>query len=223
VQSLAYRIDLNFAPFFINETAAGLEERSPLPRPKLDDWSDQEIVSIRNALHRLTALRVANAEDAEDLVQDTFLTMAMKYPEIKLEKGLLIWSMGILRKKVGNYYRKAQRNTAVNDERGSALESAQSDPSATSPEIKLRQEELSILIYRVLATLPESHRQALELLLAGMRANEIVELLSPERYQNTINWLHRGRRKLARELARYGYGPKAKSEDRRPWRNRSGF
>jgi RNA polymerase sigma factor (sigma-70 family) len=166
VQRLAYRNDSDFAPFFINETA-GLEERSPLCKPKLGDWSDQEITSIRNVLHRLTALRVMNAEDAEDLVQDTFLTMAMKCPEIELEKGLLIWSMGILRKKVGNYYRKAQRNTAVNNERGSALESVPSDPSATSPEIKLRREELCALIYRVLATLPESHRQALELLLAG--------------------------------------------------------
>ena len=108
MQSLAYRIDSDLTPFFINETA-GLEERSPLCKPKLGDWSDQEIASIRNVLHRLTALRVMNAEDAEDLVQDTFLTMAMKCPEIELEKGLLIWSMGILRKKVGNYYRKAQR------------------------------------------------------------------------------------------------------------------
>jgi RNA polymerase sigma factor (sigma-70 family) len=220
MQSLAYRIDSDFAPFFIHETA-GLKERSPLCRPKLGDWSDQEIASIRNVLHRLTALRVTNAEDAEDLVQDTLLTMAMKCPEIELEKGLLIWSMGILRKKVGNYYRKAQRNAAINDNRSSALEYAPSNPSATSPEIKLRQEELCVLIYRVLATLPESHRQALELLLAGMQANEIVELLSPDHYQNAINWLYRGRRKLARELARYGYGPEAKPASRRPWRNKS--
>jgi RNA polymerase sigma factor (sigma-70 family) len=218
VQNLAYRIDSDFAPFFIHETA-GLEERSPLCRPKLGDWSDQEIASIRNVLHRLTALRVNNAEDAEDLVQDTFLTMTMKCPEIELEKGLLIWSMGILRKKVGNYYRKAQRSAAAN-EGSSALESAQSDPSATSPEIRLRQEELSELIYRVLATLPKSHRQALELLLAGMQANQIVALLSPARYQTAINWLYRGRKKLARELARYGYGPEAKPAIRQSRRDR---
>ena len=217
--SIAYRIDSDFAPFFVNEPA-GLEERTPLCRPKLGDWSDQEITSIRNVLHRLTALRVMNAEDAEDLVQDTFLTMAMKCPEIELEKGLLIWSMGILRKKVGNYYRRAQRNTPVNSDSASAVEFIPGDPSASSPEIKLHHEELSVLIYRVLATLPESHRQALELLLAGMRANEIVELLSPERYQNAINWLHRGRKKLARELARYGYGPQAKTAGRRSRRNR---
>jgi RNA polymerase sigma factor (sigma-70 family) len=221
MQSLAYRIDSDFAPFFIRESA-GLEEHSPLGKPKLGDWSDQELASIRNVLHRLTALRVANAEDAEDLVQDTFLTMAMKCPEVELEKGLMIWSMGILRKKVGNYYRKTQRYAAAS-QGSSPLEFAQGDPSVTSPEIRLQQRELNTLIYEVLATLPENHRQALELLLAGMRANEIVELLSPECYQNAINWLYRGKKKLARELARYGYGPEAKPSIRRSSRTRPRF
>jgi hypothetical protein len=34
--------------------------------------------------------------------------------------------------------------------------------------------------------------------------------LHPERYQNVINRLHRGRKALAKELAKYGYGPCAK-------------
>jgi len=222
VPSLAYRIDSDFAPLFINETA-GLRERSPLCRPRLGDWSDQEIASVRKVLQKLTALRVTNVDDAEDLVQDTFLTMALKCPEIELEKGLLIWSMGILRKKVGNYYRRERRHAASHPHRVSSLETIPDDPSATSPEISLRREELSALIYRVLATLPEGHRQALELLLAGRQANEIVALLSPEHYQSAINWLYRGRRKLARELARCGYGPELKSSGRRPRRRKSGW
>ena len=50
----------------------------------------------------------------------------------------------------------------------------------------------------------------MELLLAGLEPGEIVKRLHPERYQNVINRLHRGRKKLAKELAKYGYGPHAK-------------
>jgi hypothetical protein len=49
----------------------------------------------------------------------------------------------------------------------------------------------------------------MELLLAGLEPGEIVRHLHPERYQNVINRLHRGRKKLAKELAKYGYGPHA--------------
>ena len=71
MQSFAYRIDSDFAPLFVNDSA-GRKERSPLCPPNLHDWSDGEIDAVRNVLHRLTALRVANTEDAEDLVRTHF-------------------------------------------------------------------------------------------------------------------------------------------------------
>ena len=45
------------------------------------------------------------------------------------------------------------------------------------------------------------------MLISGLDPGEIVDRLDPERYQNVINRLHRGRRRLAAELARYGLGP----------------
>ena len=50
---------------------------------------------------------------------------------------------------------------------------------------------------------------AMPVLIAGFGIREIVERLHPARYQNVINRLHRGRKRLAKELAKYGYGPEA--------------
>ena len=52
-------------------------------------------------------------------------------------------------------------------------------------------------------------------MIAGLNAREITEELHPVRYQNVINRLHRGRKKLAEALAKYGYGPEAASSLRK--------
>ncbi len=173
------------------------------------EWTDDEIAAIRVVLQKLTAVRILNSNDAEDLVQDTLLTMLTRYPERGLEKGLLIWSMGILRKKVGNYYRKAQRYASLSEQENCIGQRIQQSMFATSPEVKVLHEELQEIVEETLAHLPPSQRQAMELLIAGLDSGEIVKQLYPERYQNVINRLYRGRKRLAKELAKYGYGPNA--------------
>jgi RNA polymerase sigma factor (sigma-70 family) len=175
------------------------------------EWAEEEIAAIRIVLQRLTAARVTNSNDAEDLVQDTLLTMIMKNPGSELEKGLLVWSMGILRKKVGNYYRKAQRYASLNPQKTCTRECVQQSMLTFSPEVKVFHEELQRIIDEILAQLPVPQRQAMELLIAGHDPAEIVKQLYPERYQNVINRLYRGRQRLAKELAKYGYGPMAKA------------
>jgi RNA polymerase sigma factor (sigma-70 family) len=175
------------------------------------EWVEEEIAAIRVVLQRLTAARVMNSNDAEDLVQDTLLTMIMKHPGSELEKGLLVWSMGILRKKVGNYYRRAQRYAALNPQKICARECVQQSMLTFSPEVKVFHEELQRIIDETLAQLPAPQRQAMELLIAGHDPGEIVKELYPERYQNVINRLYRGRQRLAKELAKHGYGPMAKA------------
>ena len=137
--------------------------------------------------------------------------MITKYPENELEKGLLIWSMGILRKKVGNYYRKAQRFSSFSEQESGTQKAIRELGTAGSPEAKFFHEELQKIIRQTLAHFPSSQRQAIELLLAGHNSGEIVRHLQPERYQNVINHIFRGRQKLAKELAKYGYGPNAKA------------
>ncbi len=197
-------LPIGFESLFVSEGSLSREYES---RPRQFEWTDDEIAAIRVVLQKLTAIRIINSNDAEDLVQDTLLTMITKYPENGLEKGLLIWSMGILRKKVGNYYRKAQRYASL-AEQETGIQQSMLD---SSPEVRMRQKELQGIVDGVLAQLPPPQRKAMELLIAGLDSGEIVRQLHPERYQNVINRLYRGRKKLASELAKYGYGPNARS------------
>jgi RNA polymerase sigma factor (sigma-70 family) len=196
---------IKYESFFVSENSDG---RAYGLRQDRFDWTDEEITAIRVVLRKLTAARIMNSNDAEDLVQDTLLTMVAKYPERGLEKGLLVWGMGILRKKVGNYYRKAQRYASFGEQENSAGQTPQQSTHA-SPEVELFHEELQSIVDETLAQLPSTQRQAMELLIAGLGAGEIVKRLHPERYQNVINRLYRGRKRLAKELAKYGYGPGA--------------
>ena len=184
-------------------------------------WTEDEIAAIRTVLQRLTAVRIMNPNDAEDLVQDTLLTMIMKHPGKKLQKGNLVWGMGILRKKVGNYYRRAQRNASLGAKEAYNGQWIQKSPGSCSPETNVFHEELQNIINQTLPQLPSSQRKAMELLLTGLEPGEIVRRLYPERYQNVINRLHRGRKRLAKELAKYGYGPHARQGMRRMKRCRA--
>jgi RNA polymerase sigma factor (sigma-70 family) len=175
------------------------------------EWSEEEIKTIRIVLQKLSTLRIMNSNDVEDVVQDTLLTMVIKRPQISLKKGPLIWGMGILRNKVGNYYRKNQRGSTIENMKASLQEQIPADSLASSPEGTIAHAELQKIVNDVMSQLPEPQRQVMELFIAGFDPREIVSRLSPERYQNVINRLHRGRKKLAQELAKYGYGPTLKS------------
>lgn len=193
--------------FFHLYPALAVRESSPRTvrtGPSLNDWSDDELKKIRCVLQKITALRVCNPDDAEDLVQETLLTMTEKCPEVEIRKGLLIWGMGILRYKIGNYYGQVRRYEEAGGEVRIRNCRSRADPSPT-PEALLRYAELSRLIDAFLKTLSAGERNALVLFLRGYTTSEIVRALRPEHYQNVVNRLFRGRRKIARELERRGY------------------
>ena len=191
---------------------AFVSEKSSLKEYGFDQeqpaWTDDEITAIRTALKKLTAIRIFDSNDAEDLVQETLLTMISKQPAKVLEKGPLVWSLGILRKKVGNYYRKLQRYTPI----GGEDVHAQKLRITTTPESGIFHDELNRIVEEVLSQFPDPQRRALELMVAGFDAGEIVKELHPESYQNVINRLYRGRKKLVQELAKYGYKPGTAAE-----------
>lgn len=200
----AYSCVYDYGVLPLRETAS---DNGCETQPRLNDWSDEQLAQIRLVLQRLTALRIQNSEDVEDLVQETMLTMALKCPQGELKKGLLVWSMGILRRKIGNYYRKAHRYASLNEQDASSASAVRQGLEPQSPEARVQYRELRMLVDKIIAGLTQPERQAIRMLLAGMAPSRIVEELHPERYQNVINWLYRGRHKLQRELARYGYGP----------------
>jgi len=182
-------------------------------------WTEEELNCIRLVLRKLTALRVENPHDAEDLVQETLLTMVRRAPDIDIEKGLLIWSLGILRRKIGNYYRRVRRLNELMEFRTISWDKCRYPDVIPSPESSLHFRELYDVVEEALFQLPPLERQAMDLYLTGMQTREIAAMLSPERYQNVANRLYRGRRKLAKELARQGFRGAATGK-RRPLRFR---
>jgi RNA polymerase sigma factor (sigma-70 family) len=192
-----------YEPFFV-------AEKSPLKKfdkPGRLEWGEDEISAIRVVLQKLAVLRIFNADDVEDLVQDTLLTLVAKPPASELEKGLLVWSLGIMRNKVGNYYRKSNRYKSLDEFITGDMQWTHQSMFFPSPEANASDTELRAIVREKVAELPASQREVMELLISGLESGEIVSQLHPERYQNVINRLYRGRKKLAKELARYGYGP----------------
>ncbi len=202
MHTIAYSLNCEFPLSRVHETVRlGYYQE----KAEFTSLSEEDLERIRSILRRLSIMRVDNPEDAEDLVQETLLTMIRKAPEIDLEKGVLVWAMGILRKKVGNYYRRAQRFTSLDDQKTPSKDAGRYSSSVPSPESSLRHAELCTVIDGILLKLSPCERTAIDLYLAGRQTCEIASLLYPERYQNIVNRLHRGRRKLAKELARQGY------------------
>jgi RNA polymerase sigma factor (sigma-70 family) len=181
------------------------EGRPPQATTLPSNGEQEDLIRLRRRLYRLSTLRVVNSEDAEDLVQETLLTFSARRPEVALRKGALPWCCGVLRRKVGNYYRKADRFAPLEDASAVPARAEKQGGAHFTPEAKLLYKELRAIVTRLLSRLPRLEREALELLIAGRRVGEIVDQLQPERYQNVVNRIYRGRRKLARELARYGY------------------
>lgn len=175
-----------------------------LSLPELNQWPSEELAHIRSVLRKVSAQRIRNPDDAEDLVQDTFLTMTEKLRKAQLEKGLLVWGMAILRRKVGNYYRREQRCVPLAEE----ILSDQSSTSVLAPaqaESELHSAEIRELIEGLLEDLAPAECDVLRKILAGSSIQEIARLYYPEPYQNIVNRVHRGRRKLSEKLRKYGY------------------
>ena len=190
----------------VAENASQNESETLPPQPL--SLTDDEIADIRRKLSKLTNRRVMNAPDAEDIVQDTLLTMISKPPCAALKKCPLAWSMGILRNKVGNYYRKERRHSSHAVEKSNDSYESHQHSTSLSPERELLCGELFEVITTAVERLPARQRCAMKLLIAGLNPGEIAKRMSSERYQAVINHLYRGRRKIAQELNRYGCGLK---------------
>jgi RNA polymerase sigma factor (sigma-70 family) len=182
-----------------------------LPEPEGDareapcNFREGELENVRLALSRLSHVRVRNREDAEDIVQETLMTLARKAPKTSLEKNLQAFGIGILRNKVGNYYRKCRRENESQVFPDRSWSSGIKASLTCTPEALLIHKEFRHLAENLLAEFPKTERIALEYYFAGFKTGEIALRMQPERYQNVLNRLHRGKKRLAGKLRKLGY------------------
>jgi RNA polymerase sigma-70 factor (ECF subfamily) len=135
-------------------------------------------------------------EDAEDLVQDTFLVVLQRIDTFQPGRAFAPWFFRILVNR-GLNARKARALRSVDE----IPETASS--SGPSPEREAERAELRDRLRAALAELPERQRLVVELFeLEGFAGPEIAEIM--EISDGTVRWhLHEARKALRRTLAPY--------------------
>jgi RNA polymerase sigma-70 factor (ECF subfamily) len=162
-------------------------------------------------LYRYTLLRIRDHAVAEDVVQETFLAAASARKDFKGKSSDRTWLVGILKRKIVDYYRKVARERAFTDITRAGEEGAdlfdekgkwKSEPPAWegNPAALLEQKEFWEVMLRCLAALPHGQYEAFTLReLENLSADEVCKVLS---ISPTNLWvtLHRARMRLRRCL-----------------------
>jgi RNA polymerase sigma-70 factor (ECF subfamily) len=147
---------------------------------------------VYNLSRRLTASR----QDAEDLVQDTFLQAFRAWVDHRRPRKVEPWLATICLNLARSLYRtRARRPSEVPLEEWMVEAGSSSDPEArVVGEIEREQ------LYRAMRELPEEQRVAITLVdLSGFSTYEAAETMGTPR-GTVLSRLHRGRRALARLL-----------------------
>ena len=86
---------------------------------------------LRVRFTTITKRRV-QSDNIEDIVQDALKIVFTKYASLDKERGMLVWSLTILRNVIGNFYQSRQRfdEKNVQVDNWQAVSDAAVDPSA---------------------------------------------------------------------------------------------
>ncbi|MCB1009003.1 MAG: sigma-70 family RNA polymerase sigma factor [Acidobacteria bacterium] len=156
-----------------------------------------------------TAYRMArNAEDAEDLVQETYLKAYRSFDQFTPGTNLKAWLFKILKNTFINEYRKRQSKPAASDFseiEGSFESQVRTDPSAQikNPEEEILDASFDEGVQDALDHLPPDYRMAVLLAdLEGFSYKEIAEILDIP-VGTVMSRLYRGRKLLEKALLVY--------------------
>jgi len=174
-----------------------------------------------------TALRLArNRQDAEDLVQETYLRAYRSYDQFTPGTNLKAWMFRILKNAFINEYRKRRATPREEDFSGieEVLESrVDRDRVAAIP----NPEEMALAgaldegVQRALDALPPDYRMAIVLAdLEGFSYKEIADILEIP-IGTVMSRLYRGRKRLEEELLGYARTRNYLPEGAEPSRRRS--
>lgn len=156
-----------------------------------------------------TALRMTHRpEDAEDLVQETYLKAYRHYEQFAEGTNFRAWLFRILKNTFINEYRKQQRRPLESDfadveESAESRLSEEAQKRTPTPEERLLQGVLDEDVLHALAELPDDYRMAITLAdLEGFSYKEIAETLEIP-IGTVMSRLYRGRKRLEEALLEY--------------------
>ena len=160
--------------------------------------------SLYNTAFRMTR----NAEDAEDLVQESYLKAYKYYDKFQEGTNFKAWLFKILKNTFINNYRRRQQRPPQSDfaEIEDSFETQVSDEvkrRIKSPEEELLEDVLDEDVQRALDDLPTDYRMAVVLAdLEGFSYKEIAEILELP-VGTVMSRLYRGRKLLEESMLSY--------------------
>lgn len=145
-------------------------------------------------LYSFVASRVRDFHDAEDIVQETYLTAILKRDTLREEKYLRTWLCGIAENKI----RQHLRRKAIYASRTEPMEN-DCDASGFDPDRLVGLEELELL-QKTVTDLPEDLRAcAVVSILCGMDGSDSADILGVP-VQTVYNRVHRTKKILREKL-----------------------
>ena len=161
--------------------------------------------ALYNTAYRMTR----NAEDAEDLVQETYLKAYRYYDKFEEGTNFKAWLFKIMKNTFINNYRKKQQLPALSDfaDIEESFETQVSEDAARqikNPEDELLENVLDEDVQKALDKLPPDYRMVVLLAdLEGFSYKEIAEITGVP-IGTVMSRLHRGRRQLQKQLWEFG-------------------
>lgn len=200
--------------------SAGLEEECELtrmPPAGANERTDPELVRLarrgdpqafhdlidRHAgwLFRVAVSMVSSREDAEDLVQETFLAASRAINRFEERSSVKTWLRGILLNHVSKLYRsrKVRRHLSLDDDRGQTVRAEVEAEGATPADAIESKADVQVM----LQTLSDEHREVIVLReIEGLSYEEMAKLLGVPR--GTVeSRLHRARQQLKEKFSGY--------------------
>ena len=144
---------------------------------------------------------VRQREEAEDLVQDTWISALRTVPSFEGRSSLRTWLVSILRRRIADRFRRARPAEVFEEERVTAAD------DADQPEQRIDAHRARVIASMAMADLSDLERSAVTLCDAqDMDRDEASERMGVTRGHLRV-LLHRGRHKLEAVLRAQGLEP----------------
>ena len=162
----------------------------------LSSWVEK----YTNDLLAYTLTKVSDLEIAQDIVQETFVAAVKALPNFKGNSAPKTWLIGILKRKVADYYRKKNRDMTSNNVEVESIErsetyfldngSWQAGMNEWTPDLHLLDDKSFNLVFKdCMNNLPENWNYAIrQKFLEGTSSAEICKVLdiTPTNYWQII-------------------------------------
>jgi RNA polymerase sigma-70 factor (ECF subfamily) len=195
--------------------------------PKTVGWDfETAALPFLDGLYNMAYRFTRNAEDAEDLVQETYLKAYKHYDKFEAGTNLKAWLYRIMRNTFINGYRKKQNQPQQSafseiEENYESLVQQEPNRQIKDPEQEILEAVLDEDVQKALNTLREDYRMVIHLVdLEGFSYKEAASILEVP-VGTVMSRLYRGRRLLERVLLEYAHKHGYLREEKQPSKMRS--